>query len=97
MAQWVMTTTSIHEDAVLSLALLSALKIWHCCELWHSVAAAVQIQALAWELPYAAGEALKNKKTNKKTSRMNDYYRQLSVKEVRGRKCCKSDEILSWG
>ena len=34
--------------------------------LWHSAAATAPIRPLAWEPPYAAGEALKNKKTKKK-------------------------------
>ena len=59
---------------VRSLALLSGLRIWHCCELWcrsqmrlgsgiavawHRLAAAAPIRLLAWELPDAAGAALK--------------------------------------
>ena len=32
--------------------------------LWHRMAAAAQIQPLAWELPYAVGAALKDQ-TNK--------------------------------
>ena len=50
---------------VLSLTLLRGLRIlpW----LWCMPAAAALIQPLAWELPYAAGEALKsNKQTNTK-------------------------------
>ena len=52
---------------VRSLALLSGLRIWHCCELWCRSAAVALMAAvaliglLAWELPYAAGMALKNK------------------------------------
>ena len=34
--------------------------------LWRRLAAAALIQPLAWELPYAAGAALKSKQTNKK-------------------------------
>ena len=36
----------------------SALLLW----LWHRQVAAAPIQLLAWELPYAAGAALKSKK-----------------------------------
>ena len=32
--------------------------------LWHRLAAAHLIQPVAWELPYAMGEALKSKKKN---------------------------------
>jgi len=34
--------------------------------LWRRPAAAVQIQPLAWELPYATGAALKSKRKKKK-------------------------------
>ena len=65
----------IHE-IVQSLASLSGLGIRHCCRrgvgqrygsdpallwLWRRPAAAVRIQPLAWELPYAASAALKTK------------------------------------
>ena len=35
--------------------------------LWCSMAAVAMIRPLAWELPYASGVALKNKKQNKQT------------------------------
>ena len=62
---------------VRSLASLSGLRIWGCCGcgggyrcsldpmllwLWCRSAAVAPIRALAWELPYAAGVALKRKK-----------------------------------
>jgi len=55
-----------------SLALLSGLQIWCCCELWCRPAAAAPIRPLAWELPYATGVALKRKKKKvlKKMSRL---------------------------
>ena len=75
---------------VLSLALLGGLGIWHCRELWyigrsmdwiwHCCGCGVEpravalIQALAWELPYATGVALKRspqKKTHNKYFGMN--------------------------
>ena len=61
---------------VRSLAPLSGLRIQHCCELqcvcqqgsdlvllylWRRPEAAVLIQPLAWELPYATAVALKTK------------------------------------
>ena len=60
-----------------SLALLSRLRIWHCCEpwvghrrasdpvlrwLWHRLAAIAPIWPLAREPPYATGAPLKKKK-----------------------------------
>ena len=47
---------------VQSLALLSGLRIWHCCELWCRPVATAPIGPLAWEPPYAAGVALEEKK-----------------------------------
>ena len=38
--------------------------------LWHRLAAIAQIRPLAWEPPYAAGAALKNKK-NKTKQKIN--------------------------
>ena len=54
-------TSSIHEDV----ASLSGLRICHCRELWWlwcRPAAAAPVRPQAWELPYAAGIALKNLK-----------------------------------
>ena len=50
---------------VQSLALLSGLKIWHCCELWYRLAATVLIRPLAREPLYAMGAALKRTKDEK--------------------------------
>ena len=76
----VMNPTSIPEDVVPTLALLSGLRIWHCPKLWYRSqmllwlwcrpAAAAPIQPLTWELPYASDVALKNKQTNKQTKRI---------------------------
>ena len=49
---------------VRSLAFLSGLRIWCCCKLWYRSQMQLQFDPLAWELPYAAGVALKKK--NKK-------------------------------
>ena len=50
---------------VQSLALLSELRIQHCCELWCKVptqlGSGIAILPLAWELPYAVGTGLKKK------------------------------------
>ena len=68
---------------VQSLALLSGLRIQHCCELgvglrrssdpallwlWHRLMATAPVRPLAWEPPYAAGVALE-KDTKKKTKK----------------------------
>ena len=60
LAQWVKATScSIFRRCGLDLVLL-----W----LWCRPAAAASIQPLAWELPYATGVAVKEKKTKKKKS-----------------------------
>ena len=66
---------------VQSLAFLSGLRIWRCCELWcrsqtrldpmllwlwRRPAATPQIRPLAWEPPYAMGAALEKTKKEKK-------------------------------
>ena len=70
-----------HEDVGQTLASHSGLRIhvavsWgvsHRCGsdlvllwLWHRLVAVAPIQPLAWEPPYASGEALKSKKKKKK-------------------------------
>ena len=40
--------------------------------LWHRPMAAVLIQSLAWEPPYAVGAALKSKKTKNKKMLLRD-------------------------
>ena len=79
MAQWLTNPTSIHEDMG-SIPKLSGLRIWHCHELWYVTDMAqipccccsgvgqqpqLQLDPLAWKLPYAAGAALKDKKKKK--------------------------------
>ena len=70
---------------VQSLASLSGLRIWRCCELWcgrrqgsdptllwlwSRPAAVALIQPLAWEPPYAAGAALKRQKDKNKNKKV---------------------------
>ena len=84
MAQQVKNSTSIHKDMGSILALLSGLRIRPCHELccrsqtWLGscvsvtvewLVAAVPIQSLAWELPYAACGDLKKKKANKRINK----------------------------
>ena len=57
----VMNTTSIHEDAVQPLTLLSGLKDLALLWLWCKPAATGLIFPLAWELPYAMCAAQKKK------------------------------------
>ena len=47
---------------VQSLASLSGLMIWRCCDCGVGPADVALIQPLAWELSYAVGVALKSKK-----------------------------------
>ena len=74
----VIKPSSIHEDAGLIPALTQWIKdpvlpsavvqvadtprIQHCLWLWHRLAATAPIQPLAWDPPYAVGEALKRQK-----------------------------------
>ena len=74
--QWKQTRLISMRTRVQSMALLSGLRIQRCSELWcgcrHSLDPSLQrpwrrlatiapIRALAWELPYATGAALKSK------------------------------------
>ena len=58
MVQQFKNLISIHEDAGLAQRVKDPLFLW----LWHSLAAAVPIRPLVWELPYATGAAVKRKK-----------------------------------
>ena len=84
MVQWKQIQIRTIRLWVQSLALLSGLRIWHCRELWcrlqtrlGSCVAVAQpavvalIGLLAWELPYAAGTALKSQKKKKKSIGQN--------------------------
>ena len=68
-AQWLTNPTRNHEVVVRSLAPLSGLRIWCCCELWCRPAATAPIQPPAWEPPHAVGAALGMAKRKKKKKR----------------------------
>ena len=76
---------------VRSLASLSGLSIWHCCELWCRSrcsldlallwlccrpAATAPIKPLAWEPPYAADATLKRQKTKKTRKKKKERERE---------------------
>jgi len=81
---------------VQSLALLSGLRIRHCCELWcrcrhglnppllwlwHRPAAIALIWPLAWEPPYATGAAQEMAKRPKKNIMLGDFKSYLNPRE----------------
>ena len=76
-----------------SLALLSGLRTLCCCELWCKLVAAAPIWPLAWQLPYAAGAALKSKKkktTKQKTNKQKKQLLCLRACKIASLHCCSS-------
>ena len=74
------------------LASLSALRIWLCSELWCRLlwlwlrpAAAALIRPLAWELPYAANEAVKKRKKEKEKKKKE--IAEMRQKKKKKKKC----------
>ena len=67
-----------------SLASISRLRIQHCRELWCRPAAVAPIRPLAWEFPYAAGEALKRQRTKKKREEKKRFTLWLGVETWAG-------------
>ena len=65
-AQWRGTWLASMRTQVQSLALLSQLGIWHCCELWCRLATTAPIGPPVFEPPCVRSAALKSKKKAKK-------------------------------
>ena len=106
MAQWLTTQLGSMRTQVQSLASLSGLEIWLCCELWcrsqmwlrSSIAALwyrpavlAPIRPLAWQLPYATDVALKKKKKKKKKNTMQFFVGSRTVRQI-----SKTDLCLHW-
>ena len=77
--QWKRTQLVSMKMRVRSMASLSRLRIWHCCELWYRLAAAALIRPTAWELPNATGSALKKKKKKKKDKMSHSCHVRASL------------------
>jgi len=80
---------------VQSLASLSALRIWHCCELWCRPAAVASIKPLAWETPYTEDAALKSKA--KKKNVLDGMSGRLSQLRIWHCYCCDSGHCYGTG
>ena len=70
MAQWLTNPTSNMRLRVRSLALLSSLRIRHCCELWCRPVATAPTRPLAWEPPYCCRSGPRNGKKTKQKQKL---------------------------
>ena len=61
--------------------LVQWVRIQHCHELRYRLVCEALIRPLAWKLPFATGEALKSKQTNKQTN-PRDLFLTLQEAEV---------------
>ena len=93
MAQWKRILLGTTRLRVGSLASLSGLGIWCCRELWYrlqmqlrSHIAVALVQPLAWEHPYATGEALKSKNKHKNKKEKKIYLKDCFTKRFFGQR-----------
>ena len=81
LAQWKRIQLGTMRLQVQSLASLSGLRIWCCHVLWCRLAAVAPVRPLAWELPYAAGAARKEREREKEGERGREKEREKERKK----------------
>ena len=76
LAQWVKGPLLLQVTDAAQIPPFCGLWLW----LWHRPAAAAPILPLAWEIPYAAGSAVKRKRKKIKIKKFKKIYKQKLLK-----------------